>query len=241
MRVYSIRRMVTTNNDPVRRALAAALLVFPGVFALVFLMHFHHPADLLHFRLHYVPRDPARVVAALIQAHNRWPMVHDPHVLGYLGLPLIALCAFAMYVVGKTARPIASAITMMMTVTGTIYLGGVFGMWTAFYRGIGLVDPSQTPGAIETFKALTANQGAFLMTTTLAKLSMLGIAAQGLALTGRIRSWAVVCIVAGAVLFLLFWDLDNWMLIGTLLMMAGFLQVRRALLQPVFDPPTSPS
>jgi hypothetical protein len=31
-------------------------------------------------------------------------------------------------------------------------------------------------------------------------------------------------------LFLLFWDLDNWMLIGILLMLAGFVPVRQALL-----------
>ena len=107
-------------------------------------------------------------------------MVHDPHVIGYLALPLIPLCAFAMYTVGKKKRPLASAVTMFITVTGTIYLGGIFGMWTAFFRGLGLVDPSQTEGAIATFKAMTTNQGAFRLTTTLGKLAMIGLAAQGL-------------------------------------------------------------
>ncbi|ABF39134.1 hypothetical protein Acid345_0129 [Candidatus Koribacter versatilis Ellin345] len=222
--------MTTTTNDPIRRILAVALFAFPCLFVLVFLMHFHHGADFFHFHLHYVPRDPARVVAALVAAQNRWPMVHDPHILGYLSLPLIQLCAFALYTVGRTRRPMASALAMMTTVTGTIYLGGVFGMWTAFYRGLGNVDPSQTQGAIATFTAMTANQGAFLMTTTLAKLAMIGLGAQALTLIGRIPAWAVACIVAGAVLFLLFWDLDNWMTIGTLLMCAGFVPVRRALL-----------
>jgi hypothetical protein len=143
---------------------------------------------------------------------------------------LFPLCAFALYMVGRRARPVASAIAMMITVTGTIYLGGVFGMWTAFYRGLGLVDPAHTDGAIATFKALTTNQGAFLLTTTLAKLAMVGLAAQALTLIDRIRTWAVACIVLGAVLFLLFWDLDNWMTIGILLMLAGFVPVRRALL-----------
>ena len=229
-RLYSIAAMSQTTNDPIRRVLAAALLAFPCLFILVFLMHFRHPADFLHFHLHYVQRPVEQTVAMLIRAQNRWPMVHDPHVIGYLALPLIPLCAFAMYTVSKGKRPLASAIAMMITVTGTIYLGGIFGMWTAFFRGLGLVDPSQTEGAIATFKAMTTNQGAFLLTTTLGKLAMIGIAAQALALTGRIRSWAVACIVAGAVLFLLFWDLDNWMMIGTLLMLAGFVPVRRALL-----------
>ncbi len=222
--------MSQTTNDPIRRVLAAALLIFPCLFVLVFLLHFRRPADFLHFRLHYEQRPPEQTVAALIRAQNRWPMVHDPHVIGYLGLPLIPLCAFAMYTVGKSKRPISSALAMMITVTGTIYLGGIFGMWTAFFRGLGLVDPSQTEGAIATFKAMTTNQGAFLLTTTLGKLAMIGLAAQALTLTGRIKGWAVGCILTGAVLFLLFWDLDNWMTIGSLLMLAGFVPVRRALL-----------
>lgn len=230
---YSIAAMIATNlttKDPIRRTLAAALLAFPLLFVLVFVMHFQHGSEFFHFRLHYVPAPPDRLVAALIRAQNRWPMIHDPHVLGYLALPLIPLCAFALYLEGRRKRPMASAITMMITITGTIYLGGVFGMWTAFYRGIGLVDPAHTEGAIATFKALTTNQGAFLLTTTLAKLAMVGLAAQALTLIGRIQSWAVACIVLGALLFLLFWDLDNWMMIGMLLMLAGFVPVRRALL-----------
>jgi hypothetical protein len=222
--------MTSTTNDPIRRAVAKALLVFPCLFIIVFLMHFRRPADFFHFRLQYTPRAPEQVVPILIRAQNRWPMVHDPHVLGYLTLPLIPLCAFAMYIVGKAKRPTASAIAMFITVTGTIYLGGIFGMWTAFYRGLGLVDPSQTPGAIATFKAMTANQGAFLLTTTLGKLAMIGLAAQALTLIGRIKPWAVLCIFVGALLFLVFWDLDNWMMIGTVLILVGFVPVRRKLL-----------
>jgi len=222
--------MTATINSPIRRILAAALVLFPSLFILVFFMHFRHGMDFFRFHLHYVPRPPERVVAALIHARNQWPMIHDPHVLGYLSLPLIPLCSFALYVLGRRTRPTASAIAMMITITGTIYLGGVFGMWTAFYRGLGLVDPAQTEGAIATFKALTTNQGAFLLTTTLAKLVMLGLAAQALTLWGRIQTWAVVCIAVGALLFLLFWDLDNWMTIGSLLMLAGFVPARRALL-----------
>lgn len=220
----------TTTNDPIRRILAAALLAFPCLFILVFLMHFRRGLDFFRFRLHYVPPPPEAIVTALVKAQNHWPMIHDPHVLGYLSLPLIPLCAFALYLVGRQTRPLASAIAMIVTVTGTIYLGGVFGMWTAFYRGLGLVDPVHTEGAIATFKALTTNQGAFLLTTTLAKLAMVGLAGQALTLVGKIRIWAVVCIALGALLFLLFWDLDNWMTIGTLLMFAGFVPVRRALL-----------
>jgi hypothetical protein len=226
----------SSTTDPVRKILAAALLVFPCVFALVFIMHFRHLADFTHFRLHYVQPSPERTVAALIAAHNRWPMPHDPHIIAYLFLPVFPLCAFALYVLGREARPLASAITMMITIAGSIYMGGVFGMWTAFFRGLGLVDPSHTAGATATFIALTTPQGAFLLTTTLAKLTMIGIAIQALTLLGLrvVPLWSILCVVSGCSLFLLFWDLDNWMLIGTLLMAAGFLPMRNALLQETY-------
>lgn len=225
--------MTETTQDPIRKILAAALLIFPGLFILVFVMHFHRAVDFLHFRLHYVPAPPERVVTALIRAQNHWPLIHDPHMIAYLGLPVFPLCAFALYVLGRRERPLASAITMMTTIIGVIYMGGVFGMWTAFYRGLGSVDPKYIEGATATFAAMTQPQGAFLVTTTLAKLTMVGLAAQALTLwrLPKVPAWSVICIVTGCVLFVTFWDLDNWMLIGTLLLMLGFLPLRTALLQ----------
>ena len=100
-------------------------------------------------------------------------------MIAYLALPVFPLCAFALYLLGRAKRPAASAITLMVTISGTIYLGGLFGMWTAFYRGLGLVDPANLAGATATFTAMTSPQGAFLVTTTLAKLTMIGLAVQG--------------------------------------------------------------
>jgi hypothetical protein len=115
-------------------------------------------------------------------------------------------------------------VAMFVTAAGTIYLGGVFGMWTAFFRGLGEVDPKYLDGAIATFRGMTEPRGAFLLTTTLAKLAMIGLAAQSLILWGlpKVSRAAVVLIVLGCALFLAFWDLDNWMLIGMMLIVGGF-------------------
>lgn len=217
-------------ETPRRSAGPYVVLLFPLLFILVFVMHFRHPGDFFHFKLHYVPRDPATVVAALVHAQNHWPMFSDPHMIGYLGLPLLLVCAFALYRISRVPRPRLSALTLFVTAAGTIYLGGVFGMWTAFYRGLGGVDPSQLEGAIATFRAMTAPQGPFLLTTNLAKLAMVGLAAQSLVLWGlaNVRRAAPVLICAGSTLFLAFWDLDNWMLIGMSLILAGFLLLRPA-------------
>ncbi len=219
-----------TDNSPVsRNASAVAMMLFPLLFIGVFVMHFRHPGDFFHFHLHYIPRDPAAVVTWFVHAQNRWPLFSDPHMIGYLGLPLLPLCAYALYTVGRTVRPLLSGIALFTTVAGTIYLGGIFGMWTAFYRGLGNVDPQYTAGAIATFQGMTAPHGAFLVTTTLGKLAFVGLALQAIALLG-VRGyprWAAACVIGGATFFLLFWDLDNWMLIGMALILTGFIPAFR--------------
>jgi hypothetical protein len=214
-----------TDNPPLSRNVSAvAMFLFPLLFIAVFVMHFRHPGDFFHFRLQYVPRDPATVVTNLVRAQNRWSLFRDPHMLGYLGLPLLPLCAYALYTLGRTVRPLLSGIALFTTVSGTIFLGGIFGMWTAFYRGLGNVDLQHTAGAIATFQGMTAPHGAFLVTTTLGKLAFVGLSLQALALLAvrGFPKWAVACVVLGSTLFLLFWDLDNWMLIGMALIMTGF-------------------
>ena len=207
------------------------MFLFPLLFIVVFLMHFQHPSDFFHFRLHYAPRDPVRVVTSLVRAQNHWPIFADPHMLGYLGLPLLPLCAYALYTLGRIKRPLLSGIALFVTISGTIFLGGIMGMWTAFYRGLGNVDPQYTAGAIAAFQGMTAPHGAFLVTTTLGKLAILGLALQALTLLDvrGMPKWAVASVVVGCAMFLLFWDLDNWMLIGVTLMMTGFIPAFRML------------
>jgi hypothetical protein len=226
--------MTSTSQGFARKTSAFAMFLFPLLFIVVFLMHFQHPSDFFHFKLHYAPRDPVSVVTSLVHAQNRWPMFADPHMLGYLGLPLLPLCAYALYTLGRTKRPLVSGIALFVTVSGTIFMGGILGMWTAFYRGLGNVDPQYTAGAIATFQGMTAPHGAFLVTTTLGKLAIMGLALQALTLLGvrGMPKWAVACVVVGCTMFLLFWDLDNWMLIGVALMMTGFIPAFRILWNP---------
>ena len=227
--------MTETAAKPQRHAGSYTAFVFPLLFMLVFLMHFRAPGDFFHFRLHYVPRDPTAVVTALVRAQNHWPMLHDPHVIGYLGLPFLLVCAYTLFGVSRGVRPRLSAVAMFVTGSGTVYLGGLFGMWTAFYRGLGGVDPAHLDGAIATFKAMTAPQGAFLMTTTLAKFALIGLAGQGLLLwrLPRVRAAAPVLIALGSAMIVFFWDLDNWMLIGMMLIFIGFLLLTPALRRDV--------
>jgi hypothetical protein len=102
--------MNTTSVDRlIRRSQAVALLALPLVWLLMFTLHFHSIADFFVFSAEYVPEPAIDKVTHLIEARNRWPMIHDQHLLGYLSLPLLVLGAFGLYALGRRMRPVMAA------------------------------------------------------------------------------------------------------------------------------------
>jgi hypothetical protein len=192
-------------------------------------LHFRSLNDMLIVRLRYVPQPAADTVSRLIGAHNRWPMIHDPHWIGYLSLPLLALGAFGLYSLGRRLRPFIAALGVSLTITGCLYVGGVFGLFTSLMRGLGDVDPRFTDGAIATYAAATADHGAYGLTRTLAELALLGLAVQAMALwrAPNIPRWATVIVILGCTLFVAFWDIDNLMLVGEICLIAGLIPISR--------------
>ncbi len=226
-------------NEPpadrfVRHAQALALVALPLLWMLMLALHFRSLADFFVFHERYVPAPAADKVTRLIEARNLWPMIHDPHLIGYLSLPLLVLGAFGLYAIGRRARPGIAALGLSLTVTGSIYLGGVFGLFTALTRGLGDVDSRYTEGAIATYAAVTADHGAYGLTRALAELALLGLAVQALALwrAPRLPRWVPVLVILGCGLFLEFWDVDNLMLVGSLCLIAGFVTIARELRRP---------
>lgn len=90
--------------------------------------------------------------------------------------------------------------------------------------------------------ATNAPSGAFLLTTSLAKLALIGLAAQVLTLwnTRIVANWAIAAATSGCALIVVFWDLDNWMLIGAVLMLVGFIPIKRRLESSVVPLPVGP-
>ncbi len=224
----------------IRNSQALALIGLPVVWLLMFALHFRSIADFLTFRSRYVPVPAADQVTRLIQAHNRWPLLHDPNMMGYLSLPALVLAAFGLYAVGRRIRPGTAALGVSLTVAGTIFEGGVFGLFTALFRGLGEVDARYLDGAIATYAAMTADQGAYGLTRALAQLTMLGIAVQAGALwrAPGVPVRSPLLVAAGCALFLAFPDVDNIMFVGSLLLMAGFLPVARQLRRLQDDVPS---
>lgn len=229
-------------NEPdlerlVRHAQALALMVLPLSWMLMLALHFRSLADFFVFHERYLPAPAAAKVTRLIEARNLWPMIHDPHLIGYLTLPLLVLGAFGLYRVGRRTRPGVAALGVSLTVTGSIYLGGVFGLFTALTRGLGDVDSRYAQGAIATYAAVTADHGAYGLTRALAELTILGLAVQALALwrAPRVPRRAPALVILGCALLLEFWDVDNLMFVGCLCLIAGFVTLARELRQPAAE------
>jgi hypothetical protein len=218
-----------------RNCQAAALVILPLLWMLMLALHFRSAAEFFVYRDHYVPVPAAEAVARLIAAGNRWPMLHDAHQIGYLSLPILLLAAFGLHAIGRRIKPVIAALGIALTVTGSIYVGGVFGLFTALTRGLGEVDARYTDGAIATYAAATADRGAYGLTRALAELALLGLAIQAIALwhEPRIPRWSPLLVVAGCSLFLRFWDVDNMMFAGSMCLLVGFIPVAQELRQRV--------
>jgi len=158
-------------------------------------------------------------------------MIHDPHWIGYLSLPLLVLGAFGLFALGRRVRPAIAALGVSLTVTGCLFIGGVFGLFTSLMRGLVDVAPRFTDGAVATYAAATADRGAYGLSRTLAEFALLGLAVQAMALwrAPNIPRWANATIILGCALFLAFWDIDNLMLVGEICLIAGLLPISREL------------
>ena len=215
----------------IRQSQAIALIALPLALLLMLALHFRTLADFFVFHSNYIPVPAEDRVTRLIAAANRWPMIHDPHLIGYLALPLFVLCAFGLYASAREARPRLASLGLSLTVIGTIYLGGVFGLFTALTRGLGDVDPRHAAGAAATYAAVTADRGAYGLTRALAELAMIGIAIQALALWRAVGvpRWSPGLVVLGCALFLAFWDVDNVMFVGAVCLAVGFAPISRRI------------
>jgi hypothetical protein len=107
-------------NRSIRSMQARALVGLPVLWLLMFALHFRSLAGFFMLRLRYEPVPAHDKVAGLVAAQNHWPMIHDPHLIGYLSLPLLTLGAFGLYSLGRPVRPALAALGLALTVTGCI-------------------------------------------------------------------------------------------------------------------------
>ncbi len=214
------------NGHLARQALriggSLCLVLFPVLFALVFLLHVERPAELLELRLQHDPYLATEIMEGLADRARSQRFYVLPHMLGYLSMPFLIGAAVCLGYILFAAKPWFAIIGATLSCTGAVFMGGMLAMWLSF-DALGNVGPAAAGGAVPALEALIRMQGPLLWTTILAGLSLLGLSilAIGLFQSRIVPRWSALLILLGSLMMSVFIDVDNLMLLGALLVLAG--------------------
>ncbi|HET8538381.1 MAG TPA: hypothetical protein VFL83_00785 [Anaeromyxobacter sp.] len=217
-------------NDRLARLGACCFAAFPAVLVLAFALHFageFTPAQALELELRYVQPPPERFME-VFRSGSALDFVL-PHLLVYLALPLLVPGVLAFAAPLFRARPRLAVAGAATSLAGLVFMGGVFGSWLSF-SAIGRVGADQVEGAVPALAALIRGSSMLTLTSLLGGLSLLGIVvlAAGLLRTRAVPRWQPALVLAGNAVILAFMDLDNLMLVGAALWLAGAIGMARA-------------
>ena len=211
-----------------RKTLAVLLLLFPTIMMLAFLMHFSSVHAFFNFRLHRDPYDAGKLFDALVSGRGHGFVM--AHTVGFMSIPLFMIATLLLAWFLYQQKPFWAFIGAAIGIIGCAGIAAVFGAWLSF-SGIHSLNPQYYAGAREGFIELVKMKGMLKFFTMLSYLSFIGLAilAAGLAWVKQFKLINMLCIIVGTMLFVIFMDMDNWMFIGSVLLLTGFLPVSKKL------------
>lgn len=203
-----------------------SLVGFPLLFMLVFLLHMESFSEVLQFRLTHEPYVASEIMDGLIDRPRSWRYYLLPHLVGYISMPFLIAAALCLGYILFESRPWTAIVGTTMSCIGAVFMGGMLAMWLSF-DAIGNVAPSDVAGAIPALEELIAMQGPLLLSTVLTGLSLLGlmVLSIGLFLSRVVPRWAAAAILLGSLMMSIFIDVDNLMLAGALITLAGMVPI----------------
>ena len=145
-----------------------------------------------------------------------------PHYFVYVAMPVFIAASLylARSLFGRT--PWLALIGATLTTIGAVYFIGVLGAWLSF-PAIAAVPVGQPADLLPIVAAVSRVQGILLVSTILSVLLPVGMTVLGV---GLLRSRIVsrrfaVLVILGNLLIVAFGGVENWMVIGALLMLIG--------------------
>ena len=203
-----------------------SLVVFPSLFLLVFLLHMESFSEVLQFRLAHEPYVASEIMDGLIDRPRSWRYYVLPHLVGYISMPFLIAAALCLGYILFESRPWTAIVGTTMSCIGAVFMGGMLAMWLSF-DAIGNVARSDVAGAIPALEELIAMRGPLLLSTVLTGLSLLGlmVLSIGLFLSRAVPRWAAAAILLGSLMMSIFIDVDNLMLAGALITLAGMVPI----------------
>lgn len=218
---------MTYENTPanaMRIAGSVTLLTLPLLLTITFALHFTALSDFFVFKLVKPPYSAERLLHTLTSPDGGFRHYTLPHMVGYLALPLFIPASLVLAGAIFDRAPWHALLGATLTCFGVVFLGGVFGAWMSF-AAVGSVSDVAAVNLLAVLQALTTMQGPLMLSSVLSAFTFLGMIVLGFGLyQSRIAPrWSAALFILGNVLVLAFIDLDNWMFIGALLMLAGML------------------
>ncbi len=209
-----------------RKTLAVLLLLFPSIMMLAFALHFSSVHAFFNFHLHRDPYDAGKLFDALVEGRGHGFVM--AHTVGFFSIPLFMIATLLLAWLLYQQKPIWAFIGAVIGIIGCAGIAAVFGAWLSF-SGIDTLSPQYYAGAREGFIELVKMKGMLKFFTVLSYLSFIGLAilAVGLARAKQFKLPNMLCIIIGTMLFVIFMDMDNWMFIGSALILIGFLPISK--------------
>jgi hypothetical protein len=216
------------NYLSLRKTAATLLLLFPIILMLAFAMHFNSIHNFFNFHLTRDAYDAGKLFDALTTGRGHGFIM--AHTVGFVAIPLFFVTIFTLSGFLYIEKPALAIVGLIAGIIGCTAIAAVFGAWLSF-SGISTVDKSYTEGARAGFIELVRMKGMlkfFTLTSYLSFISIIILAA-GLIWVKKFKVISMLSLVIGAALFVVFMDMDNWMFIGALLLLLGFLPVSKKL------------
>jgi hypothetical protein len=206
----------------IRKILASALLIFPSVLVIAFVMHIHSANDLFNFKFERPTYDSNGLFESLV-SDNGAGFIHS-HAIAYLSVPFMVLTMFCLGKILYVRKPVLAFIGATVGVVGALFMAGFFGAWLSF-SAVAQVEPEHYIGAKATLDQLTRSSGVLKVITQLSFLSLIGIIilSMGCLTIKLLPKWSPISIVIGCLIILIFMGLPNWMLVGSMLIFIGLI------------------
>ncbi|OKS84777.1 hypothetical protein [Mucilaginibacter polytrichastri] len=211
-----------------RSILAVLLVLFPVLMMLAFAIHFGSLHAFFDFRLSRKTYNSGGLFDALVSGRGHGFIM--AHSVAFLTVPLFMITTGVLSWFLYLQKPLLAFTGAAIGLIGCTALAAVFGAWLSF-SGIQGLDQQYYAGARQGFIQLVQMKGMLKFITLTSYLSFigLGILAAGLAWVKQFNLLNMLCIIIGVILFVTFMDMDNWMFIGSIFLLIGFVPVSRRL------------
>lgn len=216
-------------DQKLRRTLAISLMAFPVLAIIAFLLHFHSLHGFFNFYWTRPPYHAEGLFNALTSGSHGHGFI-IAHVFVYCSVPFLLLTVLVLsWYLLKTSQ-MAALTGGALGIIGSLSMAGVISSWLSF-AAVGHVEPQYYDGARAALIELTNMQGILHANTLLSYLIFVSliILATGLWIGKQFPPFNMALIILGSLMFIKFMDMDNWMLIATILIFWGLAPVIRRL------------